>query len=96
MEILQVFITSLSSIVALFILTKLMGKQQVSELSMFDYITGISIGSIAAEMATELEQPINSLVAMVVYALAALGVSLITNRWFKSRRLLSGSRRLFV
>lgn len=91
LEILQVFITSLSSIVALFILTKLMGKQQVSELSMFDYITGISIGSIAAEMATELEQPINSLVAMVVYALAALGVSLITNRWFKSRRLLSGS-----
>lgn len=91
LEILQVFITSMASITVLFLLTKLMGKQQVSELSMFDYITGISIGSIAAEMATELENPLHSLIAMVVYAVSALCVSLITNRWIKSRRLLSGS-----
>ena len=32
-----------------------MGYRQVSHLSMFDYINSITIGSIAAEMATDLE-----------------------------------------
>ena len=55
MEILKVIFTSLLSVSALFILTKLMGNRQMSQLSMFDYINGITIGSIAAEMATSLE-----------------------------------------
>lgn len=55
MEILQVTIIAVASMVVLFILTKIIGKRQMSELSMFDYITSITIGSIAAEMATSLE-----------------------------------------
>ena len=43
---------SLTSIVALFFLTKMIGNRQVSQLSLFDYINGITIGSIAAELAT--------------------------------------------
>ena len=54
MEILHTIIVSAGSIIALFILTKLMGYRQMSQLSMFDYINGITIGSIAAEMATSL------------------------------------------
>ena len=52
MELLHVFLTSVGSVVFLFILTKLLGNKQMSQLSMFDYINGITIGSIAAEMAT--------------------------------------------
>ncbi|HPU67835.1 MAG TPA: hypothetical protein PLK57_07260 [Clostridiales bacterium] len=48
MDILQVILTSVFSFIALFILTKLMGHKQVSQLDFFDYITGITIGSIAA------------------------------------------------
>ena len=76
MEYLQVLPVSLLSIVVLFILTKLMGYKQVSQLSMFDYIIGISIGSIAAEMATELEQPYQPLIAMAVYGIVAYLISL--------------------
>ena len=54
MELLHVFLTSVGSVVFLFILTKLLGNKQMSQLSMFDYINGITIGSIAAEMATSL------------------------------------------
>ena len=57
MEILKVIITSIVSIVVLFLLTKLVGNKQLSELNMFDYIVSITIGSIAAEMATEREKP---------------------------------------
>ena len=55
MDIVYIIGLSLFSIAVLFLLTKLMGNKQVSQMTMFDYITGITIGSIAAEMATELE-----------------------------------------
>lgn len=74
-ELLTIVIVSVVSVVALFVLTKLMGNKQISQMSMFDYVIGISIGSIAAEMATELEQPAYPLFAMVVYALIAFGIS---------------------
>ena len=50
-------LTTLLSILALFLLTKLMGAKQVSQMTMFDYVVGITIGSVAAELATELEEP---------------------------------------
>ena len=48
MDILKVILTSLLSVVALFIITKIMGHKQMAQLDFFDYITGITIGSIAA------------------------------------------------
>ena len=69
MDLLQVAVTAVGAFAALFLLSKLMGHRQISELSVFDYVNGITIGSIAAEMATELEKPLRPLVAMVVWAL---------------------------
>ena len=86
----QVFLTTLLSIVVLFLLTKLMGSKQVSQMNMFDYIVGITIGSIAAEMATELDTPENSLLAMVVYGVVAVCISLLTNKSLAARRLVAG------
>ena len=51
MDILYVIFLSVFSLVVLFLLTKLIGYRQMSEMSMFDYINGITIGSIAAELA---------------------------------------------
>ena len=90
MELLKIALTSTASVVALFLLTKLMGNKQISQLSMFDYIIGISIGSIAAEFATELENPEHSLLAMVIYALIAFLVSLVTSKSTRLRKLISG------
>ena len=73
MQHLNIIAVSAASVIVLFLLTKLMGKRQMSQLSMFDYIIGITIGSIAAEMATALEGDFTKpLIAMVVYALFAL------------------------
>lgn len=90
MDYLKVALTSLLSLAALFILTKAVGAKQVSELSMFDYINGISIGSIAAEMATELEEPFKPLLAMVIYGLASVLISFITSKSVWLRRLFFG------
>ena len=78
------------SIVVLFLLTKLMGSKQVSQMTMFDYVVGITIGSIAAELATELEQPHQPLTALVLYGLIAVGISLLTNKSLKARALFTG------
>ena len=55
MDLVQVAVTSLVSLAAMFLLTKLMGNKQVSQMNLFDYVIGITVGSIAAEMATELD-----------------------------------------
>lgn len=90
MDLLKVALTSIASVVALFLLSKLMGNKQISQLSLFDYIIGISIGSIAAEFATELENPERTLLAMIIYALSAYLVSEITGKSTRMRKIIIG------
>ena len=90
MDYITVIITAFVSLIVLFLLTKLIGNKQLSELTMFDYIVSITIGSIAAEMATELETPERPLIAMCVYAFVSFGISLLVSKSIKLRRLLFG------
>lgn len=49
-----VFVRGIISFITLLIFARILGKQQVSELTFFDYILGITIGSIAATLTTDL------------------------------------------
>ena len=91
MEPLKIILTSLSSAAVLFILAKLMGHKQIVQLDLFDYITGITIGSIAAEFATELENPIQPLIAMIVYGLIAVCLSILTSKFPRIRKYINGT-----
>lgn len=91
MDLLKIVALSLGSVIFLFILTKLMGNKEMSQLSMFDYIIGITIGSIAAEMATALESDfMQPLVAMAVYAVVSIVISVLSYKSLKFRRISSG------
>ena len=83
-------LTTILSILALFLLTKMMGAKQVSQMTMFDYVIGITIGSSAAELATELEEPFRPLTALIVYALLALAISWASMKSFKARAVMQG------
>ena len=75
-QFINVILSSLGSIVVLFILSKLIGNKQISNMTLFDYINGITIGSIAAEMATAIEGDfLLPLIAMAIYGLVSLGIS---------------------
>ncbi len=91
MDILKVILTSLLSVVTLFILTKIMGHKQMAQLDFFDYITGITIGSIAAELATELEQPWKPLIAMVIYGGISVCLSILINKFPRMRKYINGT-----
>ena len=90
-DIIYVLLLSLGSILEMFVLTKLMGYRQMSELSMFDYIVGITIGSIAAEMATSLDKNfLQPITAMLVYALVSILLSKLSDCSVHLRRYIVG------
>lgn len=91
MELLQVAITSVVSFLVLFFLAKIMGHRQIAQLSVFDYINGITIGSIAAELATELENPLRPLLAMVIYALLTVLLEALALKYQRLRKFISGT-----
>ncbi|MEG1447165.1 MAG: DUF421 domain-containing protein [Ruthenibacterium sp.] len=91
MDFLHIALTSIFSILVLFLLTKIMGNRQMSQMSMFDYINGITIGSIAAEFATSLEGDfVKPLTAMAVYGLAAAAISVLSCKSMLLRKIVNG------
>lgn len=91
MPVLTLCLTTVGSFAILFLVAKFIGHKQIAQLDFFDYITGITIGSIAAEMATELEEPWKPLLAMVIYGGITLSLSLISSRFPRSRKYLNGT-----
>lgn len=91
MDIIKVILTSLLSVAALFIFTKIMGHKQVSQLDFFDYVSGITIGSIGAELATELEKPYKPLIALAIYALTSFVLNLTAHKIPKARKYINGT-----
>lgn len=80
------------SLAVLFLMSKLMGNKQISQLSAFDYIIGISIGSIAAELASlqNLDKPLNNVVAILIYGIAAYLISVVTSKSLSLRKVITG------
>lgn len=86
-----VFISSVVSVIYLFLLTKLIGCRQMSQLSMFDYVNGITIGSIAASLATSTgKEMLEPAIAMTVFALSATGLSYLSDKSKKVRGFVCG------
>ena len=79
------------SFTVLFLIAKFIGHKQIAQLDFFDYITGITIGSIAAEMATELEEPWKPLIAMLIYGGVTVLLSVISHKFPRSRKYLNGT-----
>ena len=92
MEVLQVVLASLFSAVILFLIAKVIGHKQVAQLEFFDYITGITIGSIAAELATTLDKPWwKPTISMLVFGSITVALSIITRRFARTRKFINGT-----
>lgn len=90
-EVLIVILRGLLSLTTLFLITKLLGKKQVSQLSLFDYVIGISIGNFAAEITINLEASlVYGIVAVVEFGLIAYAISILTMKSIKLRRFFMG------
>ncbi len=91
MDYLKVFLSSLLSLLLLFVSTKVIGNKQMSQLNMFDYINGITIGSIAADMAIDLDNNIMfPVIAIAVYTGVIALIGYIGSKSVAARRVLTG------
>lgn len=90
-EILEVSLRAILSLVTLFVITKLIGKKQVSQLSLFDYVIGISIGNFAAEMTLNLDVKIShGTLAVIIFGIIAYAITIISMKSIKLRRFFLG------
>ncbi len=65
--------------IILFIIVKLLGKKQIKNLTLYDYILSITIGSIAADSIISLDTPlIDGIIALVIFSLIGYLASLLS------------------
>lgn len=78
-------------LIILFVLTKLMGKKQVSQMNIYDYLIGITIGSVAADIALDIEKDIVAgIVSLGIFGLSAVLVTYLTLKSILFRRIFTG------
>ena len=91
-EIIDVTIRCILSLISLFLITKLLGKKQVSQLSLFDYVIGISIGNFAAEMSINLDSDIShGIIAVVLFGIVSYTVNILAMKSITLRRYFMGT-----
>lgn len=92
MSIGDLILRSVLSLVVLFIITELMGKKQISQLNLFDYIIGISIGSIAASFSVDDSiNYLDGILAIIIYGGIATFISFLTTKSITARRFFTGT-----
>lgn len=97
LETLSIIPRSLLSLLALFLVTKLIGKKQVSELSLFDYVIGISIGNFSAEMVMNFDVNfMNGIIAIITFGVVAWLVSVGTLHSIVLRRIFMGTPTILI
>lgn len=91
-EVLKLIVFSFVAVAYLFVVSKILGKKQIAQLEFIDYVMGISIGSIAAEMATDVgETPFYYyLVAMTVFFLVDLAISFLGRKGASLKHFFKG------
>lgn len=82
---------SIIFLLLLFLTTKLLGKKQISELSFFEYVAGITIGSIAGEVVTGLENnQAHGALAILVFGVVTFLADYLSLKSKKFRDVVEG------
>jgi uncharacterized membrane protein YcaP (DUF421 family) len=96
-EWMDVIVRSLLFFVVLFLTTKILGKKQISELTFFEYVSGITIGSIAGEVIMGLEKNIFSgILGILMFGIITFLVDVLAVKNKKFRDIVEGKSRVFI
>ncbi|WP_431312317.1 YetF domain-containing protein [Sporosarcina oncorhynchi] len=93
----EMIIRTTVAFIILLILARIMGKKQISQLTFFHYVTGITIGSIAAEISVNAETHFfNGSIALIWWAVLTVIVNLLTIKSIKARKLLDDKPTILI
>lgn len=94
---LVVFVRSIIGFFTLLIFAKILGKQQISQLTFFDYVLGITIGSIAAELTTDLtSRAWPHWIGLLSWAALGYLMELITMKWRYAAKYIEGEPTIVI
>ncbi|KKI93668.1 membrane protein [Bacillus sp. SA1-12] len=93
----EVIIRSVLIILGLFFITKLLGKKQLSKLSFFEYIVGITVGDIAGTISMDIElNVVNGVISLLIWALFPVIVSMASLKSIVFRKIVEGTPTTFI
>lgn len=82
---------------SILILARILGKKQLSQLTFFHYITGITFGSIASEMASQTDVPfMDALISLIWWAMLTLILSYISLKSSKFRVIIDDEPTIII
>ena len=86
-----IFLQATISFFVLLVLTRWIGKQQVAQLTYYEYINGITFGSIAANMATDsFDKFSDHLIGLLAYGVLTFLAAYIALKSRKMRKIING------
>jgi uncharacterized membrane protein YcaP (DUF421 family) len=81
----------------LIIITRILGKKQISEMTFFEYVSGITIGSIAGEVIMGLDSSImHGVAAILIFGSITFLVDFITIKSKRFRDIVDGKGSVFI
>lgn len=96
-HILNIALRSTLIIVVLLILTRLLGKKQMSQLTYFNYITGVTMGSVAGDFISEVDMPVvDALASLIAICILTELNSLISLKSQNYRKLMNGEEIIVI
>lgn len=94
---LVVFVRAVIGFFSLLIFTRLLGKEQISQLTFFDYVLGITIGSIAASLTTDLSSRAwPHWVGLLTWAVLGYLMEIVTLKWRYAAKYLEGEATIVI
>lgn len=96
-HVVRFFITNIVAFVTLFVMLRLLGKRQLAELNFYDYVSGLTLGNVTADMITNQDSIVIYNVGTIIFwAIIAYGLSMLTNKNYTWKKILEGKPRVVV
>lgn len=94
---LVVIVRAVISFFTLLIFARILGKEQISQLTFFDYIVGITIGSIAAEATADLSSRAwPHWIGILTWAVLAYLMEVISMKWRYMEKYIEGEPTIVI
>lgn len=88
---------TLVAVLLLFFMTKLLGKRQISQLSLFEYITGITIGNLAANISMDTDRSWHlGVLSLIVWVTVSFAIELSQLKSKKIRDFIDGTATVLI
>lgn len=86
----ELFIRIILSFVSLLVLARIMGRKEISQMTFFNFVSAITIGTIGGALITDPNFTIWEGVSLIGWSLLTLAMGIVDIKYQKSRKVIEG------